>query len=868
MLTPPLRLILPIALCLASGAQAQDRPAPRRRVVTAEHERSAFADQRARTLLQRARAARLAQDSALRSYDAKSFLRISLGLGLRRLGRERLLMRTEHAARVQWGRGSGVWIQPTGRRTAFPMGGATLDLTQAMPIPYFPGREALWIPSSEMNIAQAEVNENDMLHPLAGGAEAYYRYATGDSMSMRLPDGRTISLRELRITPRKPEWRAFVGSFWFDVERGSLVRAAYRLAADLDLWQSSMEEHRRRLEELEARARTDTGAAARATRRAIDSLDLGVRERLGAKLMEGTFTPARMRLSAVTVEYGLYGGRFWLPKLNVAEGEMRAGFMRIPMKWEESFRYASVNGGEHVPPVPLPGQAGLAPDDSTWVGGGSATVSAGVGRGRTPDTSSVVRLAREDSLVARLTATADSIRVRAEEARAKGDTAAARGMLEGARYHTARAHQIIRRRAACRGTDSTYLAGIDSRYKGALRMAIRMPCDTSGFAHSPDLPGSIYESGEEVFGTVERDALLESLDLSLQPSWSPQPPVFRMGLADLRYNRVEALSLGASVRSELGLGYAAEAKARIGIGDWVPNGELSLTRSNGRSELRLTGFHRLGVANDDWGSPLSPGASLANLLYARDEGFYYRTWGLELGGVRDAPGPLGGAAMTWRLFAERHRSAGVEPNTQASLAGAIGSARFDDNIDAVRSTALGGAVAVARSFGANPRRARLDTRFRIEGALTDRADSLSTTGYARGVVDGTVSRPVGSVGVSLTGAAGSSAGDLPVQRAFSIGGMQTVRGQFARSQGEGRVGDAFWLGRAEVGLGTGLAMRPSLFYDIGWAGARADFAQPGRPLSGAGVGVSLLDGLVRFDAARGIWPERRWRFDVYLDARF
>ena len=112
-----------------------------------------------------------------------------------------------------------------------------------------------------------------------------------------------------------------------------------------------------------------------------------------------------------------------------------------------------------------------------------------------------------------------------------------------------------------------------------------------------------------------------------------------------------------------------------------------------------------------------------------------------------------------------------------------------------------------------------------------------------------------------------SAGDLPAQRAFYVGGLQTVRGQFARPSGEGRVGDAFWLARAEVGTGF-LALRPSLFYDVGWAGARSDFLRAGRPLSGAGVGLSVLDGLFRVDVSRGIWPEKRWRADFRLGARF
>src|SRR5918996_5798403 len=75
--------------------QPTARPPVRRQPVTPELERTAFDDSRARTLLLRARAARIAQDSALRAYDAKTYLRMSIGMGFRRIGRDRLLLRTE-----------------------------------------------------------------------------------------------------------------------------------------------------------------------------------------------------------------------------------------------------------------------------------------------------------------------------------------------------------------------------------------------------------------------------------------------------------------------------------------------------------------------------------------------------------------------------------------------------------------------------------------------------------------------------------------------------------------------------------------------------------------------------------------------------
>ena len=67
----------------------------------------------------------------------------------------------------------------------------------------------------------------------------------------------------MRITARRPDWHLFVGSFWFDAERGQLVRAAYRMSVPLDIWQVADEEMRRDLEEALERARTDTSRAAR-----------------------------------------------------------------------------------------------------------------------------------------------------------------------------------------------------------------------------------------------------------------------------------------------------------------------------------------------------------------------------------------------------------------------------------------------------------------------------------------------------------------------------------------------------------------------------------------------------------------------------
>src|SRR4029079_10019318 len=82
---------------------------------------------------------------------------------------------------------------------------------------------------------KATVDEYQRPHPAAEGAEAYYTYSSGDSVSFQLPGGKRIELRELRIRPREPKWNVAVGSLWFDMSTAHLVRAVYRMAQEMDI---------------------------------------------------------------------------------------------------------------------------------------------------------------------------------------------------------------------------------------------------------------------------------------------------------------------------------------------------------------------------------------------------------------------------------------------------------------------------------------------------------------------------------------------------------------------------------------------------------------------------------------------------------
>lgn len=709
---------------------------------------SAFKDSRARDLLLHAREARLQQDSTLMAYDASAYERMSVGMGFKRIGRDRLLLRSERATHVMWQRDKGAVVEVKGQRSAFPMiegvGDGDLNLGSAGDIPYYPGRETLWIGSG---LAKADVSENEMIHPLAAGAEAYYTYASGDSVSFQLPGGQRIELRELLIRPRQPKWNVAVGSLWFDVSTAHLVRAVYRMAQEMDIMAVAKEESE-------------------------DSKDPDDDIPRWVKPM---IMPMKAMISAITVEYGLHEGRFWLPRAQTVEGDAQVSFMHIPFKLEQRFTYASVNGTDPMPDLTI----------------------------------------------------------------AVGDTA---------RDSASRAARRERHTSECKtGTER-----VRTQYRSdeTLRIRVVTPCDTIALARSPELPKSIYDDGEAVFGSAERDALVsEALTLGAQPGFAPQHMDISYGLPYTRFNRIEGISTAIAGDQVLGGGYSAHALFRLGAADLSPNGELSLDRTDGRRTIGVGAYRRL-VASNDWGDPLGFSSSLSALFFGRDEGFYYRTWGAELTGHKDY-----GLVNTWRLFAEQEFDATVQ--TEFSLAHPSGVKGNLTNIDAVNGKIVGLAVGHHSSYGLDPHGFRALTDIKAEGGT-------GTFDYTRGSVQTTLSHGLGhAVDGALTLGGGTSGGRLPTQKQFYLGGVGTVRGQRAGAA----IGDSFWMTSAELGTGWP-GFRKIVFGDLGWAGSRANFSHPGRPLSGAGVGASFMDGLVRIDVAKGIYPEKAIRTNLYVEARF
>jgi outer membrane protein assembly factor BamA len=312
-----------------------------------------------------------------------------------------------------------------------------------------------------------------------------------------------------------------------------------------------------------------------------------------------------------------------------------------------------------------------------------------------------------------------------------------------------------------------------------------------------------------------------------------------------RYNRVEGFSTGALWDQQLGAGLSATAIGRFGFADKRPNFELSLARSDFTKTIRVNGYTRLVSAND-WGSPLNFSSSLGALFFGRDEGFYYRATGAELFWTVER-----GPRVEVRAFSEQQRNA--PQNTTANLG-----ATFIPNIESANATSTGASFRYLGSFGQDIRGWRAFTDLRLEGAGGD-------SSYGRAALDVTLSKAIlRRVDAALTVAGGTTTGHVPAQRRWFLGGTQTIRGQAADTAQSGR---AFWMTRMELARSSEF-MRTALFGDLGWAGNREKWGEFGRPLSGAGVGFSFLDGMIRFDAARGIYPRKDVRFAFYFNAPF
>ncbi len=364
--------------------------------------------------------------------------------------------------------------------------------------------------------------------------------------------------------------------------------------------------------------------------------------------------------------------------------------------------------------------------------------------------------------------------------------------------------------------------------------------------NSPLLSDEFFAGEPLSFSRREIDRMREELDrVTLAHAIAP-PALSRFGI--FRFNRVEGLSAGLRRQGPVA-GLVGWGELRIGIGDLVPNVEFGLREELRTGAVEAMAYYRLQAAND-WGDPLNLEASINALTLGYDYGQYYRAGGVSIG-FEDESGPV---RHEVKAFAESHWA--VEKNTDISLANLLGRADPPPNIKADEITIAGLSGRLRTQGGVDPR--RLITTGSVWGEV-----GVGDVEYARIAIGATATRPLfWRLAGSLEWSVGSTFGEVPVQRLYYVAGPQTVR-SFEADQ---ITGEAFWLARTELALGYP-GVRLVAFGDFGSAGVRSEFGMTD-PSIAVGGGLSLLDGLLRADLARGVHGPGplRWQLLLYMDA--
>jgi hypothetical protein len=636
----------------------------------------------------------------------------------------------------------------------------------AMDEPFEPGGDRLLFGlSSEdtQEISNPDSADFWFAHPLGSGADTLYRFQSGDTLTLSLPDGRQLRTVQLDVLPRVADVHRISGTLWIEPESGALVRAVYQLSKELDVVRDIPE----------VKAEDEAGEF---------------------DMVPGILKPWTFTMDLVAIEYSLWDFRVWLPRSMRMEGEVRVGIMKMPIAFDLSYELESVTMEEDLVEPPDP--------------------------------------ALEER----------HFETRSEAMAFLASLVSAPG-----------------------GVEYEHLEDV-TRSSGNRPSRFIAPKDLSVLEESPELPPPIWSEAPGFASEEELSDMIQTLaDLPAVPTqgipWDANWGWARHDL--IRFNRVEGLAVGGRFEAELGsfLGPVNfETTGFFGFGDLEPKGRLTFERRSVLRRIAVSGYRDLRPT-DPQGRYLGLGNSLYSLLFGRDDGEYYMATGVDL--VWRSP-EADRESFRFRMYAERQDSVGVETNF--SLTHAFNNDwDFRPNVMADRLEEVGGELTLLPWWGSDPLAPQFGLELYGQGATWRHPDSTSVKGdyfRASGTMRVAIPLAAASWRVGLEAGGGMSWGDVPRQRNWFMGGAQTLRGYEAAA----RSGPSFTRARLEVARTFPEAVTISAFSDAAWAGLREEFDSRDL-LYSAGLGFSLLDGLVRMDLSHGLkGPEKRFRFDLYLDA--
>ena len=733
------------AFCVgADGAEAQTDRAP-----------ESYSSDEARRLHEAAMAARVRHDDTVLRYTA--VVRQRVAAALRTPLKDRTLYRRESAHRLFWSRDGESLVQVLAHREQTPLGVQRTELDE---VPGFDAFDSAFDPLNDRLLFFAEPDDTNDLedaregddfwfeHPLFEDWVPSYRFSIGDTLTVHLPDGRSVQAVELEVVPHVADVHRMTGSVWIEPRTGDLVRAVYRLSDTFDAFR--------------------------------DIPDLEEEEDEDLRFVPGIFKPWTAEIRLIAVDYSLWDFEIWLPRTVRMEGVVRAGILTAPATFDIGYEIEAVTTEESL----------FAEGDPT------------------PEV-----------------------------------------------HFETRSEAMAYLNELAFGGDVPVVSEPPLRFEDGRPVRYLYPRDAEYLVESPHLPPPIWDEAPGFASEAEIEAMFEDLaDLPTPPApqvpnslrWAWQRPDL------IRYNRVEALSVGArwQWRPQSPLGpLTVNQSARIGF-DLEPNGRLEIARETLRRRITVAGYNEL-AAIDEGGRHLGLGNSLMAGFFGRDEGDYYRRSGATLEWI---PPTSRRRTFRFRAYSEYHRAALSE--TDFALFRSWNSpGTFRAGFVAAEGWEHGAALELAPWWGTDPNLAQAGLDLALQGGVGDAE-------YARASLLGRVVVPLpASLRVGVEAGGGQIWGTPSMQRRWYLGGSRSLRGYAPLTL----EGERFLRGRVELARKVPFGS-VSVFHDMGWAGERSAEPVWGDFMHSLGAGVSILDGLIRIDGGYGLESPGAFRLDLYLDA--
>ena len=327
-----LSLALAAALHGAVAAQTAD-------TLPTDPAADAYFDETARRLVLGAKAARDTARLSLDSYTA--VIRERMAFEMPAVRRSRPWINGERTARVRWSRDEPTIVHVLAARFRQPLVGGNEP-------EYFRGLRTERFAADPLGdpfafgfavFAQSPEAVATTYSPLEDGSERYYRFRSGDTISVQLSDGSTLQAIAVTVVPRFRSIRLVSAIMWIDPESLGLSRVAYRLAKPVNRefswqlrsggrWSPGLNLGIRPLDAADSTL-TNTASAATDT---VPTSTPTFSDRLVNGALNASLPRFEMDISTVVADYGLWEMRHWLPRsvtwrghITVAEGVTAAG---------------------------------------------------------------------------------------------------------------------------------------------------------------------------------------------------------------------------------------------------------------------------------------------------------------------------------------------------------------------------------------------------------------------------------------------------------------------------------------------------------------------------------------------------------------